>query len=337
MQESKWEYLKPWALKIREESPGLAIKGIAELAIATFDLDLEVEQARKIISRLLNREEQVEEKPILVSPVNQYITDSVRRKLKGKPELHIKHNQPGTYVVLGCMHAPFCNEQMLSGIIQMINDTQPDGLILAGDFLDCNSLSGHDRGKFTVIPGLSLKQEYELGSEIIDLLTDGLPDNALKVYMYGNHEDRYQRFIADMQNAKTPPQSPTEGLNLYERGFKVIESYSSGYMTLGAHLDILHGIYYNTHCAKQHIDRFRGSVLFAHTHRIQSYIEGHTGGFNIGWGGDANSRAFGYADRGTKASWQNGFAVVTIDKDGDYYVNQIICNNGHFYYNGNRY
>jgi hypothetical protein len=126
-------------------------------------------------------------------------------------------------------------------------------------------------------------------------------------------------------------------MNLFERGFQVIESYSTGYMTLGQHLDILHGIYYNTHCAKTHIDRFRGSVLFAHTHRIQSYIEGRTGGFNIGWGGDSQAAAFGYADRGTKASWQNGFAVVNIDESGDYYVNQIIANNGNFYYNGTKY
>ena len=83
------------------------------------------------------------------------------------------------------------------------------------------------------------------------------------------------------------------------------------------------------------MDTLRGSVMFGHSHRIQSYIEGNQGSWNIGGLYDITSPAFNYADRTAKSQWQNGFALVYIDSNGDYYVNQIIANNGKFVY-GNK-
>src|SRR5690606_10970518 len=130
---------------------------------------------------------------------------------------------------------------------------------------------------------------------------------------------------------------PEEGLALKEHGFDVYTQWKHHYVTLGHHLDLFHGQYLNIHSAKKHIDSYRGSVMYAHTHRIQTYIEGSVGGFNIGWLGDQNSPLFNYMERGTKKQWQNRFAIVTIDENGDYYVNQIIAHNNKFYYNGKKY
>jgi len=143
--------------------------------------------------------------------------------------------------------------------------------------------------------------------------------------------------MADMQKAKTPLQSPAEALNLDSRGFNVYTHWEQDYVTLGKHLDLMHGQYFNVHSAKKHIDTYRGSIMYAHTHRIQTYIEGSTGGFNIGWGGDISSPLFNYMPRGTKKQWMNGFAVVTIDNNGEYYVTQVYHHNGKFRYNGKFY
>lgn len=324
MQEGKWEGYLPIIKAYKVIHPNATNAEIARFLVDKFKLDANEETVRKAVSRLIfeGREENILIPRVRVADLR---VD------------HLKYNKPGTYVVLGCWHVPFDNKRLTDNVAKLISDINPQGLILNGDFLDCNSLSGHDRGKFTAIKGLDLDKEYALGQEALDLLTSSLSPEALKVYLYGNHEDRWRRFVGDMQNAKTPPPSPFQGLDLQERGFHTIESYQSGFMTLGAHLDIMHGVYFNTHCAKTHIDRFRGSVMFAHTHRIQTYIEGHTGGFNIGWGGDVNSAAFNYADRGVKASWQNGFNIVNIDEEGAYYTNQVIANNGKFYFNGKLY
>ncbi len=346
MQETKWNFLLPFAKAHRTITPSITITEIAGKAIETYNLSLDKEQVRKIISKLLS-----EPDTSWTFPTNAtFDPATVHHTPIKKPEESIyvgathspqsvHYNKPGTYLVLGCWHVPFHNKTLHAGVQQLISDLGGDltGLVLNGDFLDCNSLSGHDKGKFTVTPGLTLTQEYEEGRKAIRELITDLPKDTAKFYLYGNHENRWDRYMADMQQAKTPLLSPRQGLQLDQLGFQTIESYSSGYLTLGAHLDILHGVYYSTHCAKTHIDRFRGSVLFAHTHRIQSYIEGRTGGFNIGWGGDVTSAAFNYADRGVKASWQNGFAIVNIDEQGNYFVQQIICINGHFYYNNKKY
>jgi predicted phosphodiesterase len=318
---SKWSGLLPFAVEYWEKKPEATITEIAREATEHFGLTEHPETVRKALSKLLKTAS----------------TQSVRLEVPQESENFIHHQSPGRYLVLGCWHVPFHNKILTDGVLSLMARTKFDGLILLGDFLDCNSLSSHDRGRFPAIPGLSLKEEYKQGEQVINQLLQSLPPNAAKFYLYGNHEDSYFRFIADMQNAKTPPQSPTEGLKLFEKGFRVIESYSTGSLKLGAHIELLHGVYYNTHCAKAHIDKLRTSTLFAHTHRIQSFIEGHTGGFNIGWGGDSTAPAFGYADRGMKASWQNGFAEVLIDENGDYFVNQIIANSNKFYYNGRQY
>jgi len=143
--------------------------------------------------------------------------------------------------------------------------------------------------------------------------------------------------MSNMQSAKTPISSPAQALDLDNRGYNVLTNWEQDFIKLGNHLELIHGTYFSQHAAKKHIDTLRGSVAFAHTHRIQSYIEGQTGGFNIGCGIDLDSPAFNYASRAMKSQWQNGFAVVYIDEKGDYYFNQIIAYKGQFVYNNKLY
>jgi len=309
-------------------------QSITDLAKETkgyFDSDLSVEQIRKIISKAINKQE----KPKVVDTPKRVTPFTVFEEV-GEYKSN-KYTNPGTYLLLGCTHVPGHNQAMMDGVKKLAHDIKPQGLILMGDFLDLNSLSGHDKDKFTAIKGLTLDQEYKAGNQVLDELLANFPKEADKVYLYGNHEDRWNRYMSNMQNAKAPIQSPEEALKLKERGFNVFTRWSSDYVTLGQHLEILHGQYYNTHCAKQHIDKFRGSVAFVHTHRIQMYVEGKTAGFNIGWAGDVNHPFFNYAERGTKNQWQNGFALCTIDEQGDYFMQQIFCHNNKFYYNGKQY
>jgi hypothetical protein len=70
--------------------------------------------------------------------------------LKWKEERN-KFQQPtknGIHIVIGCMHVPFHNKQLLNGLINFINDYKDSivGFHLVGDFLDLKSLSKHDEG-----------------------------------------------------------------------------------------------------------------------------------------------------------------------------------------------
>lgn len=247
---------------------------------------------------------------------------------------------PGLYFSFGCVHVPFHLERAFNAVDKILQDKKEItvGLILAGDFLDMNSLSSHDRGK-KPIPGITLDYEYEEGNKLIDRLTAPLAKNIHKVFIYGNHEDRYFRYMSDIDNSKIGDAlpSPETALKLRERGFLVLNDWKRDMIYLGHHLGVCHGEFTNVHTAKKHIDSYRHSVLYYHTHRIQHYIEGKTGGFNGGSMADFTQPAFKYATRAMLDSWLNGFNTIYIDPQGYYHVEQIVCFNNRIVYGGKVY
>jgi len=247
--------------------------------------------------------------------------------------------QVGMHILLGCNHVPFHNRQLHAGILELIKDfPKLKGFHLLGDFLDLNPLSSHDKGKFTAIPGLTLNDEYQIGKDLLYDFNAVLPKDCWKTYLYGNHEDRYNRWMSDMNNAKTPLISPEDGLGLWELGYNVKTSWSQDYITLGLNFDIFHGIYFSIHNGKAHLDKLRRSCAYVHTHRAQMYREGEMAAYNIGSCADFKSKAFNYANRAMKASWSNGFAINMIDENGISHITQIYVDpQGHFFFGGKRY
>lgn len=243
----------------------------------------------------------------------------------------------GSYLVTGCVHAPFHNRKMYESIYNYVQkELSLTGLILAGDIADLNSLSSHDRGKMP-IPGVTLSAEYDGVNNFLDEI-ESVQDFNTKIYLFGNHEDRYFRAISDVNTYKYGDAlvSPLEALKLANRGYSVVQDWKTGYIKMGDHLDINHGEFINVHTAKKTIDTYKKSTLYFHTHRFQIYSEGDVGGFNMGWGGDINSPVFNYATRSMKRTWLNAAAIVTIDKDG-YYVQPLIYVNDKLVVNGKAY
>ena len=74
------------------------------------------------------------------------------------------------------------------------------------------------------------------------------------------------------------------------------------------------------------------SVLFYHTHRISSLVESNIAAYNGGNMIDKHHPAFNYASKAMKESWNNGFNVINIDKDGYFHMNQVIVYNNSFYF-----
>jgi hypothetical protein len=265
-----------------------------------------------------------------------------KRRKKARPLFNVPSvgDQIGMHILLGCNHVPFHNVQMHRGIIELINDYKKDimGFHLMGDFLDMNPLSSHDRGRFTSVPGLTLDDEYFVGNEVLDDFDRALPKHCWKTYLYGNHEDRYNRWMSVMDNAKTPLDSPEDALRLARRGYQVKTNWSQDYITIGNDFDIFHGIYFNIHNAKKHLDTFNRNCAYVHTHRTQMYREGGLAAHNIGAGADFTQKAFNYATRAMKASWSNGFAVLMVDATGATHLTQVYVDHfGRFYFGGKKY
>lgn len=234
---------------------------------------------------------------------------------------------------------PFHNKKIWDGILKWAAEykNQLQGVYMLGDIADCNSLSSHERGMMP-IPGITLDWEYKETNKELDRL-DGITRGIQKYYLWGNHEDRYNRTMQQVDNFKygTALLSPTDGLRLRERGYKVKEDWKQDCFKIGKHLEGIHGWYLTKYPARKHLVELKTSCIFPHTHRMDMAVDRDQAAFNIGWLGDVKAPVFKYASRITKLNWVEGFAVVTLDTRGYYYTQMIQCYKDCFYYNGKKY
>ena len=286
-------------------------------------------------ARKTNKKTSLLQKPTIKQPkTSTFFAEKVTPKSKIR-------DIPGIYFVSGCHHAPWHNKAMFEAIFRYfkIENISLQGLILAGDFLDLNSLSSHDKGK-TAIKGVTLDWEYREANKFLDQF-DNLKYNkgATKDFLYGNHCDRYLRLMRNNDESKygAALQSPEEGLNLKKRGYNVYTNWKNDCISIGQHLDVCHGEFCNTFSSKKMIDTYRKSMMYVHTHRKQTYIEGNVGGWNIGSGADFSAPVFGYATRAMLNSWVNDCALVYLDKQGFYHVQSLMFINKKLVVNGKEY
>lgn len=247
-------------------------------------------------------------------------------------------NQQGMHIVIGCVHMPATDKPFFNAFLCFLEEVKPDlkGLHLIGDILDCKALSQHDNGQ---VSDGTLEQEYFDSNLLLDEIDKRLRPGIEKNYIWGNHEQRYLNILKKVDIAKFGGalMSPTKGCKFEERGYTVQEDYKNGKIQLGHYLDLIHGDYITQNPSKKHLDVYKKSIMFAHTHKMGAHYDGDKAAFNIGWMGDKEHSAFNYAGRITKSQWQNGFAIVQIDEMGYYHVNLVSWINGKFYVGGKKY
>jgi hypothetical protein len=196
-----------------------------------------------------------------------------------------------------------------------INRNYIDGMVHTGDFMDAKSVSLHDLQK-EMSPEINLGEEYRANSEILDLHDEALGDtdgkSKKKVFIYGNHEDRFQRYMNKLGNARLlgAITDIDQGLQLRERGYQILRNWNHDFFELGDY-KLIHGTYTTKYAFNKTIEMYTSNVLFGHTHR---YGTGYTMGYkglNVGWMGDKDHPFFSYTSYGAKQLWIN--AITTID------------------------
>jgi hypothetical protein len=142
------------------------------------------------------------------------------------------------YLVLGCVHVPFHNKALMNGIIDMLKANRFDGIVLAGDFLDMGALSMYDKGKVNKL-NTTLEDEYRAANTMLDIFDTLLPKDAHKVLMFGNHENRYFRWLADVNNHKIgdlTEHTESELIKYHNIGYKSLKELKEVLTGLGLKL-----------------------------------------------------------------------------------------------------
>jgi hypothetical protein len=232
------------------------------------------------------------------------------------------------FVLWPDVHVPFEDKKAVRVALNAIDSFQPDTFGLMGDFADFWALSQHRKS-----PWRKQDVDWEIG-QVSELLTK-LESFKFKrkFYISGNHEWRYDRWIADEGSAfiKSMPkgavsvQSYPELLELKKRKWEWIDYMDS--TTIGK-LHLTHDTGKagaNAHLAAER--DFRHNAAIGHTHRFAYSVLGSIHketqlGCMFGWLGDYNS--IDYKHKATALrEWVHGFAYGYVAADGSVYLNPV--------------
>ena len=250
---------------------------------------------------------------------------------------------------------PMHDPRAIAVALQIVEDLGPDQLVYVGDFLDLPEMSRwlqHEEFWRTTQPaideGYKILAQFEAAAG---------PDRAPTKFLSGNHELRLREFI--LKNARAafnlrPAQETPESwpdltvprlLRFDELGIEYVGEYPGGEFWINPRLVVRHN--------PEHKAAYDASVIAGHTHHIRRETftrrtpegpKAHTL-YEIG----CLCSLENYSDkrsllattvpsnRSFVRDWAQGFAVVYVDSDQRFSVDQVDIYNGVAFYRGKRY
>lgn len=214
-------------------------------------------------------------------------------------------------VILGDIHAPFHDPRAISIALAIVEDIQPEVIILNGDIIDLYAVSRFNKDPHRA---LMLQDELDETREVLSMIRNAAP-SAQIVYVEGNHEARMRAYLISRASelAGLSALNLTSLLGLDALGIEYVPSRGrSAYWRYGA-VTVGHFDKCSKHSAyteKQIVDDRRESIVQNHTHRGGTYyVTLPSGEILSGVGGfclcDTNPE---YC---TDPNWQSGLVVVT--------------------------
>lgn len=195
---------------------------------------------------------------------------------------------------------------------RVIEEFQPDILVILGDFADFYAVSDHDKNPNRV-------RQLEAEVSAVNLCLDELDvfDSFVKVKIFikGNHEFRLERYLMRRAPELFNMVNTTQLFHLHERGFKTVEymddiRIGKLYVThdtgrTGKYAHILSQADYETNC------------VIGHTHQIGYTIVGnaqgrpHVGAM-FGWLGDFDKVDYMHRAK-SRRLWAHGLGLGYLE------------------------
>lgn len=245
-------------------------------------------------------------------------------------------------IVLPDIHAPYHDKKTLRAVENFMADYRWDEYVNLGDLMDFDSISRFNAGLLRKLETRRIAKDYEIGNEILDrhqsILRSNNPD-AKFTLLEGNHEFRIEYLIDKDPNLEGII-DVSKNLNLDERGFKWVRSWSKGELHRVGKLYFHHGLYINKYHAAKMADSFGVNIVYGHTHDVQSYSRNIRGknkvikATSLGYLGDENKLEY---MRNRPNNWCQAIGVVEVRPDGTYNLAVIEIINHTFSYAGKTY
>lgn len=222
--------------------------------------------------------------------------------------------------VLSDVHIPYHNVGALTSALEHLKSVGVDGILLNGDIMDFYMLSRFDKDPRR----RSFSSELEMGRGFLKVLRNEFEGVPI-YYKLGNHEIRFESYM----RTKAPellgmPEYQIDMLLRFgEHGIVLIQDDR---IIKAGRLSILHGhefgrsVFSPVNPARGAYMRAKENVLVGHNHQTSSHMEKSLNGDVIGaWSTGCLCEMQPSYLRINK--WNHGFAVVDIEHDGTFEVN----------------
>jgi predicted phosphodiesterase len=216
-------------------------------------------------------------------------------------------------------HCKYEDKKAVSLMHRIIDVVQPDEIDIMGDFMDCYSVSQHDKDPSRRD---TFDDELEYGNQELDKIQK---HRTRVTYLFGNHENRVDRFLMQRAPELYSIVKLSKLLRLQERGWKVVPY---GQDTRVGHVYLTHDVGHAGATAHTRSRAaYEANVVIGHTHRCAWEVVGnHRGkprlGAMVGWLGDV--RKIDYMHRAKAAAWSLGFGILDNDKTHNIQSVQVI-------------
>mgnify|MGYP001350317366 CR=1 FL=1 len=242
-----------------------------------------------------------------------------------------------TTVVFGDVHVPFQDHDALSLVMRFIRETQPDQVIINGDFADCYEVSSFSKDP---IRKASFVDEVLEVRAILTLLRESVRNARIK-YVSGNHEHRLVRYLID--NAKAlrgldglsiPEQFHLDKLGIEWipcKGDKFLDTWTEVGELMVGHFNMARA--HSAYTAKGLLDQWGRSLIQAHVHSVGMSNKTLASGQIAAWEGGCLCQLDPHYCVPRK--WAHAFHVVHRRKSGEFFhVEPVLILDGRFFYGG---
>jgi predicted phosphodiesterase len=239
-------------------------------------------------------------------------------------------------------HFPFQDPAAIDCLYAVATDIWPTYLVMQGDLIDLWQISNHRPPLETKLKmhQIDIQEAIDQAVEHLGIMSTMGKPGAEKVLLLGNHEDRFERNLAEMQlNSKTlalmriPKIQETLNLDyilgLSDTGWAMHNYLEGDRYLLHDRLLCIHGYRSNMYSAKSHLQDYGKSVIFGHSHRIQNWTSRDLRGTDASW----NMGCLCDLDPHwrQRPNWHQGFAVVSwreVDDEWLFNVEQVRIHEG---------
>jgi hypothetical protein len=181
-------------------------------------------------------------------------------------------------------HGCYIDSSACKAFLADLEQIDPSEVVLLGDHIDCGGfLAQHQTLGYVAEGEYAFADDVAAANQFLDAIQQRAP-RATIYYLEGNHERRIERWIItqtlrngvdakylhSMFSTSAVLSLAKRKIRLYPQGQTVDGRDVPSILKLGK-CNFMHGIYTTKNAAKSHVDEFVCNIVFAHTHRRDSY------------------------------------------------------------------